>query len=258
MTALAAQQGALLEALWRPGHEDAMSVLAPHLGGSVLAARGLKAYRSNASELACRALAAVFPVVLQLLDEDNFRHLARDFWQAHPPVRGDMAQWGAGLAGHIAALPQLATEPFLPDVARTEWLLHEAASAADDEAALASFGLLGQLEPSQVTLVLAPGTASVVSPYPVASIVLSHVMGEPAIAEAGRRLREGVQETALVWRRGLKPTLRKAFDGEADFVGALKEKSSLADSLAAAPQLDFNQWLLVAAQSGLALRAVPV
>ena len=50
-----------------------------------------------------------------------------------------MACWGDEFAGFIDAAPQLATEPYLGDIARLEWLMHEASSAADIEADLASF-----------------------------------------------------------------------------------------------------------------------
>lgn len=257
MNPLARQQSALLAAIWRPHTGSALQTLAPQLDAGPLALRGLQAYRSNAHELAVRALSAAFPVLLQLLDESNFRGLALGFWQSHPPARGDMAQWGDALAAHIEALPDLmADEPCLADVARAEWALHSAATAADAQADPASFALLAQADPAHLVLVLSPGATCIESRYPVASIITAHLQGEPTLAEAGQRLRDGVAETALVWRQGLKPCLREAMPGEAAFVAALQENASLLDSLAAAPQLDFNQWLLPAVQSGLLIRAV--
>lgn len=256
MSPLAEQQNALLAALWQPRADSALQALAPHLDASPLALRGLQAYRSNAHALAERALSAAFPVLLQLLDESNFRGLSLSFWQRHPPVRGDVAQWGETLAAHIETLPDLlAEEPYLPDVARAEWALHAAATAGDAQADPASFALLAQGDPARVSLVPCPGVACIESRYPVASIITAHLQASPTLAEAGQRLRDGVAETALVWRQGLKPCLREAAPGEAAFIAALKENASLIDSLAAAPQLDFNQWLLPAVQSGLVIRA---
>jgi len=251
VSTLALQQRALLAALRQPRHGDAMPLLAPWVVPSPLAARGLRAYRSNAHELAVRVLAAAYPVLAQLMDEDNFAPLARSLWQHHPPASGDLAQWGGALAGHIGELPQLAAEPYLADVARAEWCLHRAATAADVAADMASFALLTQHDAARLRLVPAPGTAAIPSAYPVASIMLAHLHGSPTLDTAGRRLRDGVAETALAWRHGLKPVLREAVPGEAAFVAALKESASLADSLAAAPQLDFQQWLVPAVQGGL-------
>lgn len=258
---LAEQQQALLQALRQPRHEQANAFAAARAGLLVDVQagqwqRGLAAYRSNGHELAQRALAAAYPAVAQLLGDDNFGALARSLWTAHPPARGDVAQWGGELAAHVEGLPGLIVEePFMADVARVEWLLHRAASAADTALDAASLQLLTTRDPSAFTLVLCPGASCVASAWPVASIVNAHVAGEPSLDEAGRRLRDGRAETALVWRQGLKPQVRLAGPGEADFISALQEKRSLADSLEAAPALDFGQWLAPAVQSGLLVAA---
>lgn len=252
------QQLALLQALWRPRHEEAVDVMASHIrpaGQQWL--RGLKAYRSNGHALAQRALAGAYPVVLQLLGEENFLALALELWQRHPPRRGDMAQWGEALAGHIESLAELnEQEPYLADVARVEWLLHCAATAADALPELSSFQLLAEQDPADLTLVLSPGAACLASRHPVVSIVDAHLENEPALEEAGKRLRARIEETALVWRQGFKPRLRQAAPGEQAFVAALQEKHSLADSLQAAPELAFNDWLAPAVQSGLLVAAI--
>lgn len=257
---LAGQQQALLEALWQPRHEEAIALLAQAQAVAPAAGlqwqRGLRAYRSNGHELAHRALAGAYPVVAQLLGEENFAPLARGLWTRHPPQRGDLALWGAELAEYALSLPDLSEqEPFIADVARVEWLLHVAATAADAVPDAASLQLLTRQDPCTFTLVLAPGAACVASAYPVVSIVNAHLLGEPALEEAGRRLRGGFAETALVWREGFKPRLREALSGEAAFLAALQEKRSLADSLRAAPELDFNQWLAPAVHGGLLIGA---
>ncbi len=256
---LARQQQQLLEALWHPQHLDAMQLIAD--GALVERAagrngweRGLKAYRSQAQALAVRALGAAYPVVAQLLGEENFEPLARSLWLRHPPARGDMAQWGAEFAAHMASLPGLvAEEPYLPDVARTEWALHAIATACDAQRDPASFSLLAQGDPAGLTLVLSPGACCVESRHPVVSIVSAHLEGQPTLQEAGERLRAGVSESAVVWRQGFKPRLRQALPGEAAFIAALQEKRFLADSLEAAQGLDFNAWLVLAVQQGLVL-----
>lgn len=262
MSALARQQERLLRALWQARPEEAARLLEDWTAGEGADAsgrmvRGLRAYRSNGRALAVRALEGAYPVVAQLLGEDNFAPLAHRLWLAHPPERGDVAQWGGQLAAGIEALPELAAEePYLADVARLEWALHRVASAADGALDGASFALLAQHEAAQLTLRLAPGSALVASRWPVASIVLAHLQGDPTLEQAGQRLRDGVAETALVWREGLRPRVRRADRSEQPFIAALQERRSLADAFEAAPELDFNQWLAPAVQSGLVLGAV--
>ena len=253
MSALAAQQQALLTALLAHPAQDAIETLATHVTKPW--ARGLKAYQTNGHALAERALQAAYPVLTQLLGEDSLGDLARAFWHAQPPVRGDLALWGAGLAEFVATSAQLADEPYLADVARLEWALHHCASAADQPQDPASFALLMQHDPAQLQLRLAPGCAVLPSAWPVVSIVAAHLEATPSLEEAGQRLRAGVAETALVWRAGLQPQVREAVAGEADLLTALLAGCSLSAALGAAPVLDFNAWLPLAVQSQLLLGA---
>ncbi len=256
MSALAEQQRAMLRALWQPRPEDALAAIAPHVPDAAdpLLLRGLRAYRSNGRELASRALAGAYPVVAQLLGQENFAALAASLWLRHPPGRGDIAQWGAELASHIGMLPDLAAEePYLADVARLEWALHGAATAADAGRDVASFALLMEQEPAQLRLRLCPGAAGIDSRWPVASIVLAHLHGEPSLEQAGARLRAGTAESALVWRDGLRPRVRLLGPAEAPFVASLLRGGCLGSALHAAPTLDFNAWLAGAVQSGLVL-----
>jgi len=261
---LARQQQQLLEALALPRHADAMDFIANR---TVLARagapnewdRGLRAYRSQSHALAQRALAAAYPVVAQLLGEENFEPLARSLWQRHPPVRGDLAQWGGELASFLAAQPGLAEqEPYLPDVARAEWALHAIATAPDAQPDPGSWGLLATADPGALALVLSPGTVCIDSRYPVASIVAAHLEGRPSLQEAGALLRDNVAETAVVWRQGLRPRLRCAAAGEPEFLAALQEQRSLANALNGAPALDFSAWLPAAAQEGLLVAVRPL
>lgn len=258
---LAAQQQALLQALLLPRHADAMKTIAAYVcqagaGGQKHLERGLQAYRSNGHALAQRALAAAYPVVAELMGAESFDGLARHFWQSSPPARGDMAQWGDTFAAFIESLDDLAREePYLGDVARVEWALHAAASAADGEADLGSLGLLQIAAPGALTLRLCPGARALPSSFPVVSIVLAHTGETPSLQEAGERLRDQVAETALVWRQGFKPALRQAQPGEAAFVGALQQGDSLDLALSAVPGFDFTSWLAPALHTGLLLGA---
>jgi hypothetical protein len=135
--------------------------------------RGLQTYRANAGALAEKVLAAAFPTVVLLIGPDAATGLARACWRASPPVRGDMAQWGEGVPAFIAADPQLASEPYLADVARLDWAVHQAEMTAD-VAAPAGLELLAQSDPATLTLVLAPGSTLVSSAHPIATIWQVH------------------------------------------------------------------------------------
>jgi hypothetical protein len=135
--------------------------------------RGLQAYRANAGVLAEKVLASAFPTVVLLIGPDAAAGLARACWRASPPARGDMAQWGEGVPAFIAADPQLASEPYLADVARLDWAVHQAEMAAD-VAAPAGLEWLARADPATLRLELAPGSALVPSAHPIATIWQAH------------------------------------------------------------------------------------
>ena len=95
MNSLAAQQQTLLKTLFEASARNAINLIAAYADST--GARGLKVYQTNGHMLAERALQAAYPVVVQLIGEESLAGLARAFWHAHPPQRGDLAQWGAEL-----------------------------------------------------------------------------------------------------------------------------------------------------------------
>lgn len=263
MSPLAASQQALLTTLFASGRhsaEIATEFIASHAYQT--SNRGLNAYQSNAHSLAERSLQAVYPVLAQLLGDESFAAFARAFWHAHPPQRGDLAHWGDALADFIAASPQLADVPYLADVARVEWALHQAATAPDADADLATLHHLMEQDPAVLHLRLAPGIKMVNSNWPVVSIVHAHAVADgaaPDLSQAHERLHSGTTETALVWRQGFKPQVREALPGEPTFVAALHagqtldEAFSATESATSTATFNFTVWLPQAVSTGLLL-----
>ena len=223
--------------------------------------RGLQVYQANRAVLAERTLASTYPVICQLIGATSFEPLARHFWQQHPPRRGDMGQWGAQLPEFLAGAPQLADEPFLPDVARIEWALHQAASAQDAALDAASFALLaGADDAPPVSLALSSGVFMLTSAYPVVSIINAHLQGQPTLDDAASLLRLGQGECALVWRQGFKPRTRTLSAAEHQLTLALQNSLALGAALDQATRIDsafdFNTWLSQAVQTGLITGAI--
>lgn len=218
--------------------------------------RGLAAYRANAGALAERALAAAYPTLQQLLGEDSFARLARHFWRVHPPQAGDIGRWGDGLADFVADAESLADEPCLADVARLEWAVHTAASAAD-AGPPQGLPLLATHDPAELSLVLVPGSALVVSPHPVVAIWQAHRVpppgaGDDRFAAVRAAFDAGVGEAALVARQGWQPVVRALQPAEAGFIGALLAGAPLATALQqAGTAFDFEAWFLASLQCGL-------
>ena len=244
---LAASQSALLAQIGQTHKENAAPL-----------ARGLQAYRANVRMGAALALQVAYPVVAQLIGPASFEAMARHFWHTHPPVRGDWAQWGANLPLFLADSAQLASELYLPDVAKLEWALHQCAGATDAAQDTASFALLTQHEPMQVGLRLSAACV-VASAYPIVAIVQAHsqagaaVGGMAALASIGGADRA---EAALVWRKGYAPNMRVLLGAEYAFVSALLENEPLGYALECAGEgFDFSHWLTNCYHDGLVLGA---
>jgi hypothetical protein len=267
LASLQQQQQALLQALFARPRSDT-AVLARQKLDALLdthgeqSNRGLMAYTANGHALAERTLLTAYPVIAALLGSENFAAIARDLWHRHPPTRGDLAQWGDALPQLLAHSTTLIDEePYLADVARTEWALHCAAGAADAVPDLPSFARLANENPEGLALTLAPGTAVVRSRHPVATLVMAHLYPQPSLAEAAGRLREGVPENALVWRNGLKPQVAGCSSAAALLIESLLAGGDLPQALDASIQtgaqdaspFDFSSWLNDAVTHGLVI-----
>jgi hypothetical protein len=99
--------------------------------GAVSVARGLAAYQNNLRQAWRNALAATFPVMVQLIGEDGFTLSVRDYCEDYPAQSGDLNEFGQHFSQFIASYEPLAEYSYLSDVARLEWLLHGAHYAAN-------------------------------------------------------------------------------------------------------------------------------
>lgn len=122
MTDLASFQRAFLGDLLRPPQGRPVSMLAEQPGFAV--------YRNTVMGACIDALAANYPTVQQLLGDESFRGLAREFVHHAPPCDGVLARYGEGFAGFIenAAASGLV---YLSEVAELDRCWTEAHLAAD-------------------------------------------------------------------------------------------------------------------------------
>ena len=248
------------------GRRTAPAALADWARDGLRFGRGLQVYQANAGALAERALVAAYPVVAQLLGPEPFAQLARALWRQQPPTQGDVATWGAGLARFLSAADDNVDEPYLPDVARLEWAVHLAASAADGVAAPGALDRLADTDPAALRLRPRPGTALLQSLHPVASIWQAHQeeqqKGAPSTAERFADVRAalacGQAESALVWRQGWQVRVAALEECDAAFTDALLQGQTLGlalSGLSHRPGFDFKDWLAATLPRGWLLSA---
>jgi hypothetical protein len=248
----AQRQRLLLRRLWRHDGDQALSGWLRPLDADPQAQRGIAAYRANAGAAIERALAAGFPTVRALVGEESFAALARAYWQAHPPLRGDLDDAGEHLPEFIAASESLADVPYLADVARLDAAIDAAERAGDGQWQADTLSLLGSHDPAQLIIELMPGTQLLSSTYPIVTIRGAHrAAGDDPFAAAREALAAGRGEHALVWRVGLRAQALALDEADAQWTRALLQGRSLGQALdEALPALDFQRWLVAALQRG--------
>lgn len=252
------RQQRLLAALWAQTDAAALPVL--HESGA-RATLGLRAYRGNAGALAERALSAVFITVQAMLGGQDFKHLAREFWRAHPPLCGDMGEWGAEFPGWLQAHAAFAEWPWLADCARLDLAIHHCERAADGALDAGSLNLLQSVDPSQLHMSLMPGTAALSSIWPIVTIHRAHQSadqhagdGEPArggFDEVRNALQAQRGEGLVVARGGWRARVHAVDEATLTWTRGLLEGAPLSQSLErAGAGFDFATWLALALREG--------
>lgn len=253
------QQGLLqaLRAPWREGLPIGCVALPGRGAGVPHKLAGLQAYRANVQAVAERALVAAYPVLARLLGDETMAALARDLLIHHPPTRGDLAWFGAELAAWIANVPELADLPWLADVARLEWAVHRAHTAADPPDAPPDLQALTGEDPATLQVRFVAGSALIPSAWPVLLMWQAHQVppdAEPELAPVRAALAAGEGSVAWVWRRGHRVELASLGADEQTFhdelLGGRPLGAALAVTLDRHPDFSFERWLTRALREG--------
>jgi uncharacterized protein len=199
-------------------------------GDAGLVERRMAIYRANMVAAADKALSSAYPVIRQVVGEEFFHGLAREYQRGTPSTSGDLTDFGATLAAFVATFEHTQSLPYLPDLARLEWAVHRASGAADapdwDAAAL------GAVEPAQqaaIRFAWSPGLAVIESLHPIVRIWTIHQPGyDGEFSVAWDRA-----DTALVARDGFAVAVTECAAADATFIRASLAGAPLGDAVAA-------------------------
>jgi hypothetical protein len=190
---------------------------------------GMSVYRSNVFGNWAQALSSAYPIVRKIVGEEFFEGLARAYAREYASASGDLNEYGERLPEFVAAFAQTQDLPYLPDVARMEWLAHRAYYAAD--AAGFDFEALETSAPERLRLALAPACGLLTSEWPLARIWTVHqddYEGEIAV-----NLNAG-PDRILVHRPRWGAQVRSLAPGDYRFLEAASQGRTLGEALEAA------------------------
>ena len=221
-------------------------------GDADLVDRRLAIYRANMVASADKALSSAYPVIRQVVGEQFFHGLAREYQRGTPSTSGDLTDFGATFDAFLAAFEHTRSLPYLPDLARLEWAVHRAYGAADapdwDPASL------GAVEPERqdaIRFQWTPGTALIESAHPIVRIWAIHQAGYDGEFSVDWDRRD----TAVVSRDGFAVMVDACAPADAVFITASLAGAPFGDAAAAAlaahPDFDLGALLGRALQARL-------
>jgi hypothetical protein len=234
MPALRELQHALGAAIGNAGLTAAVTPL--FRGAPDAAPARLAVYRGNIVGNGINALVAAYPIVRKIVGAEFFEATAREYVRAHPSTSGDLNEYGEALATFLAAFPHTSDLPYLPDVARMEWLAHRAYYAADS--APYDPSRLAGLPPERWTELrpaLAPACALLTSGWPLAHIWTVH---QDDYAGAFDVDLDAGPDRVLVHRPRWRAEVCALAAGDYRFLASVQKCATLGDALEAAAAED--------------------
>jgi hypothetical protein len=139
----------------------------------------IEIYRNNYHGNLHDALADAYPVINQLVGDDFFRFMARQFIAQYPSCNANLHYFGAELADFLTTFAPAQKLVYLADVAVLEWACHRAYFA--DDTAMLDINKLAQIPPGQYSdliMCIHPACQVVRSPYPINAIWHAHQPGK--------------------------------------------------------------------------------
>ena len=204
------------------------------VGNGLAPGARLRIYSNSCNEIQTAALRTTYPAVLALVGEDFFDQTARGYRRAHPSTSGNLQEFGAVFAEHLETLTGCRSLPYMPDVARLEWLRQQTVLAPGSQP-IAPDALIESLDTGggPQRIVLHPSLHLLDSRYPIFTIW--HYALQPTSA---RLALDGEGESVVLWREDGEVAMATLDPASFACVAAFVNDYSLDGAQAAATAVD--------------------
>lgn len=227
---------------------------------------GINVYQNNLKANAERALAITYPSVKTIIGDENFRYATTQYLHEFFKSTADWGLWGEHLADFLAQQTLIESLPYLPDIARLDWALHQSYRAKNSESNINSFYLLEQEGSANLRFELADGLFVISSPFPIIAIrdyfkrepIFDQGAFETCMQEAINQGQTSSGFHALVYRQGLEVKLDTISSAESYWYQLLIKSTLIGQALDSIEAYDFelSSWLPKAIQQQLVVGVV--
>jgi hypothetical protein len=215
---------------------DTEALTPPGIGGSATARESrFDVYRNNVMTGLIRCLEKRFPVVARLVGTEFFRAMARVYVADEPPNSPALIDYGGGFPAFLAKFAPVRELPYLPDVAKLEWLRSESYSAADEpNASVADLAALADVGEDKLSVGLHASARLLQSPFPIVSIWETNTHD----CDVRQIDPELGGEQALIVRQNFQVRLFRLDVGTYAFAAAISARASLTAAAQRAVEAD--------------------
>ena len=192
------------------------------LKGDIIPKKRFGVYRNNVALSLIRVLSSTYPVVEEIVGEEFFAAMAKEFALNHLPQSPVMITYGEEFPGFLKSFPPIEHLAYLSEIAELEWHRNSAYHGPDKTPlTIEALSEASEDQLPQLTFNLHPTLELINSAYPIVTIWSAHQQDNPASHLEGIDMEEA--EAALILRPGLDVLVNKVSSGTYEFVKSLKE-----------------------------------
>lgn len=210
--------------------------------------KGLDIYQNNLLMNAARSLAITYPVITKMLGDHAMTVLAKRLLKSDMPATGDWADWGYHLAGELADSEVIGSLPFIADMAKLEWRLHQINASKQSQFLSSSLHLIQSESLHHLCMQMQPELTLLSSAYPLADLWLAHCPWQPDFTPDISTLKNILQTKCtvfycLLYQHQSHAQVKAIHMQEYRFMKDVQKKMSLTSLINAHPLIDLSEWI---------------